>query len=176
MDGKPMNKLAPWQDRWSKPSVKQLLSSLNAQHRKAFEQMLHSIDEMDGARCEVTWYGPAWKWTIHITDDHQTPSTPPTQPASPDASTLCYLVPALETPMICVPLEKGVIDRLPLPRLSKFIRDGVNAAKHAVAIHWATWNASTAGEAVQLVDLIQRRRSVHVGEPQPVLAKPKRKR
>lgn len=176
MDGKAMTKLTPWQDRWSKPSVKQLLGSLSSQHRKAFEQVLHAVDKIDGATAEVTWYGPAWKWTIHITDTHQAADTPPAQPASPDASTLCYLVPALETPMVCVPLEKGVIDSLPMARLSKFIRDGIKVAKHAVAIHWATWNAGTTTEAVQLVDLIQRRRSVHTGEPQPAVAKPKRKR
>ena len=70
---------------------------------------------------------------------------------------LCYIVPNIEQPLACVPLSDAVIETLPMRRLSKYIREGIRSAKHAVEISWASWSFETDSEANLISDLIRRK-------------------
>jgi hypothetical protein len=165
----------PWDDRWSRPSLPQLIQPLKAHHRRAFETLMNELTPLPSVERSILWYGPAWKWTIHFTLPPQTrKSGKGAQPSEPD--TLCYLVPRIESPMVCVPLSEAVIEQLPMQRLSKLIRDGIKMAKCAVAIHWACWTPNNQGEVAHIVDLVKRRHKLTVGlEDKPVEVKPKAK-
>jgi hypothetical protein len=144
---------APWADRWSQPRLEQLLSPLKSHHRRVFDHLMEYVDGLEGAQQSLLWYGPAWKWTIHYTLP-----VPPTNGHKPtERTTFLYLVPRVESPTVCVPLSESMIAELPLPRLSKFVRDGIKMAKCAVTIHWATWTPSQLAEATQIIDLLKRR-------------------
>lgn len=76
--------------------------------------------------------------------------------AMQEALTVCYLVPRLEGPLVCVPLSEQIIADLPFARLSRFIKDGIRVAKCAVSIHWATWTPNNQTEVGLLMDLLKR--------------------
>jgi len=145
------NRLA-WNDRWSQPSLPQLLDPLKQHHRRVMDATLNQLVDLTGVERSIIWYGPAWKWTIHYTFVN----SPSKNNKNPDAATLCYLVPRIESPMICVPLSDDVIEKLPMTRLSRFIRDGIKMAKCAVKIHWAVWTPASQSEVAQIVELIKR--------------------
>lgn len=152
----------PWEDRWSQPSVPQLLDPLKAHHRRAFDHLMGYLDAVEEAERSVVWYGPSWKWTIHYTLPGL-PAKPAkagarraVKPAPVERRTLGYLVPKAEGPMVCLPLSEAEIAELPLPKLSKFVRDGIKLAKCAVAIHWACWSPSTQAETLQIIELLKR--------------------
>jgi hypothetical protein len=76
--------------------------------------------------------------------------------ATQEALTVCYLVPRLEGPLVCVPLSEQTIADLPFARLARFIKDGIRVAKCAVTIHWATWTPNNQTEVGLLMDLLKR--------------------
>lgn len=161
------NRLA-WSDRWSQPDLPQLLDPLKTHHRRVADALLDQLGSLEGVERSIIWYGPAWKWTIHYNFTER----PAKGIKQPEPSTLCYLVPKIESPMVCVPLSDEVIASLPMTRLSRFIRDGIRMAKCAVAIHWACWTPTSQGDVVQIVELIKRRHKM-VLSPKPAAKAPK---
>lgn len=160
----------PWDDHWTQPSLNQLLNPLKAHHRRSFDNLMEYLNGLEGTQQGVVWYGPAWKWTIHYTLPPAALPVPAGKngksktvkaPAAPtERPTLCYLVPRVEAPLICVPLSDELIAGLPMARLSKFIRDGVKLAKYALATHWCVWSPATQAEVGLVVDLIKRRQKI----------------
>ena len=141
------NRLA-WDNRWSEPTLEHLLNPLKAQPRRLFDQIMGQLAELPGVDRRILWHGPSWKWTIEYTLR---------DPKGKHLEHLCYLVPNHQNPLICVPLSDAVLEKLPLKKLNRFIRDGIASAKCAVSIHWAIFAPSTLAETAFLYDLIQRK-------------------
>jgi hypothetical protein len=185
------NRLA-WDDRWSQPSLEQLLHPLKVQPRRLFDQIIGKVTGLSNVDRSIIWYGPSWKWTIYYTlpasalvtlpalggssSASATAATPASSPSkNSEPETLCYLVPNHQNPLICVPLSDAVIDRLPLKRLNRFVREAIASSKCAVSIHWAIFAPTTLAETSYLVDLIERKHAILTGGQGPVL-KPESKK
>lgn len=139
---------AAWANRWKKPSLEQLVNPIRDHQRPSIMKILEEMDAMEGLDREVAWYGSSWNWTIQYYL---------TTARGRSAEPICYVVPDEEQPRICVPLDEPTLEKLPIKRLGKYVREGIAAAKCAVAIHWATWSPASANEVVQLMDLITRK-------------------
>jgi len=138
----------PWEDRWAQPELEQLLAPLDEQRRKVVDILIEMIGDYEGVHLSVIWHGTAWKWTLQFSL------------YGPDGNlidTLAYLVPKPEAPVLCVPLRPSTVEKLPLKRLNRYIRDGIRVAKRAVDIYWAVWTPTAVTETDHLRDLIKRR-------------------
>jgi len=137
----------PWEDRWAKPELEQLLAPLDEQRRKVVDILIELIKSFDGVALSVIWHGTAWKWTLQFslydTDGNL-------------IDTLAYLVPKPEVPVLCVPLRAKTVEKLPLKRLNRYVRDSIRVSKRAVDIYWAVWTPSAVTETDHLRDLIKR--------------------
>ena len=154
----------PWEDRWTQPTVDQLLATVDPEPRRVLKTILRELDRHDGVTREVVWYGPGWNWTIQYQFGSAT-----------DMATdiLCYLVPKQDEPVVCVPLCDQEIQRLPVKRLNRVIRDGIRHAKCAVTVSWATFTPGNEVDAEHLIDLIRRK---HKAATAPRPGQNKRKR
>jgi len=146
----------PWEDRWSEPELNQLVKPIDDQPRRAFSTLISNIDGLERVGRALTWYGPAWKWTIEYQLLGQNGEA---------VQVLAYLVPRNSGPLVCVPLTNNVIGHLPMRRLNKFFRNGIRSAKCAVEIQWAVWNLSASTEVIHLMDLIKRKHKILLGLP-----------
>ena len=140
----------PWEDRWSTPTLEQLLEPIEENRRKIIDTLISRIGEYEGVGSNLAWHGISWRWTLELplTIDGQT------QP-------FIYIVPNPEAPIVCVPMPQDVVDRLPLKRLNRFIREGIRSAKCAVDTQWAKWTPSAGTEVEHLMDLVKRLHKLH---------------
>ena len=147
-----------WEDRWSQPELTQLLEPIKEPYRQPFEQLIERIDDYAEVERSLDWCGDAWKWTIHyVLHDG----------SGGQGQTLCYLVPRHDSPVICIPLTDQLIQKLPMKRLGKVVRDGIKSAKCAVSTYWATWSPGNRTEVDQLLDLIKRKHKLALaGKPE----------
>ena len=148
--------LLAWQDRWSEPTLDELLADLTAQQRRSIKKLMAKIADLNPIHQDLVWYGPSWKWTIRFMLD--------AQPPEDDSQVLCYIVPSIEQPLACVPLADPVIETLPMRRLSKYIREGIRSAKRAVEISWASWSFQTDSEANLISDLVRRKHQALIAD------------
>lgn len=146
----------PWEDRWTEPSVRQLLQPVPARHRRLLEAIVDELDGYEDLAQRVVWYGPGWNWTVQ----YQFSSAPASA-----CDVLCYLVPRLESPQVCVPLRSQEIDSLPMRRLSRIVREGIRSAKCAVTVNWAVFTPNSTSEAEHLIDLIRRKHESATNAP-----------
>ena len=144
----------PWQNRWSSPAMDDLIQPIQDQSRKALSTLMDQIAGLDGLEQRLCWNGPSWRWTIEYRLEHP----PKSEEEEPEA--VCYLVPNAERPVVCVPLTNAVVEKLPMRRLNKLVRNGIRSAKCAVSVHWATWNLTASAEVPHLFDLIKRKRKL----------------
>ena len=151
----------PWEDRWTEPSVRQLLEPVPARHRHQLKAIIDELDAYEDLAQRVVWYGPGWNWTIQ----YQFSSAPVSA-----CDVLCYVVPRLESPQVCVPLRSQEIEGLPMRRLSRIVREGIRSAKCAVTVNWAMFTPSSSSETEQLIDLIRRKHKATTTEPRAKVA------
>lgn len=143
-----------WSDRWAKPTWEDLLEPQKAQSRKLLQMLTDALDAYPNVQKELTWFGQAWKWTLHYTL-HDAKGR--------RLQTLCYVVPRPEQPLVSVPLTEQVLGRLPMRRLPRQVRDGIRSAKFALSMHWATWTPMLMADVNALLELTKRKHKIVLG-------------
>jgi len=149
-----LSRRVPWLDRWNEPTVEQLIEALKPHQQKNFSRILEFLGEYAEIERSLIWYGASWKWTLHFKMVGS---------EGDEANTMCYIVPAVETPLIAMPFSVEFVGSLPIRRLSKFIRDGIRGAKCAVNFHWASWTPGLDNEVGMILDLLKRKYKFHTG-------------
>ncbi len=146
---------SPWEDRWVQPELAQLLNPLDEQRRKIVDILIEKINEFPGVHQGLIWHGAAWRWTLEFSLYDEDGKL---------LETLAYLVPNPETPVLCVPMKSQMVEKLPIKRLNRYIRDGIRVAKRAMDTHWAVWTPTAVTETEHLMDLIKRRHKILLAE------------
>ena len=146
---------SPWEDRWVQPEVAQLLDPLDEQRRKIVDILIEKINEYPGVHQSLIWHGTAWRWTLEFSLYDEDGKL---------IETLAYLVPNPESPVLCMPMKAQMMNKLPIKRLNRYIRDGIRVAKRAVDIYWAVWTPTAVTETEHLMDLIKRRHKILLTE------------
>ncbi len=150
----------PWQDRWTEPTLEQLLDPIKPKeaHFKALNSVMSGIEGYEGIERRIIWMGDGWQWCIeYLLEDHHESG-----PEQPDA--FGYIIPDPEQPVLCIPLSDGNIEQIPLRRVNRFIRDQIRSAKCSVEIHWCKWSPSAQTEVDHLMDLVKRKWKMLTGK------------
>ena len=156
----------PWHDRWSQPTIEQMLEPLNPQHHKAVTSLMGRAGAYEYVVRSLVWYGAGWNWSVQF--DLK-------DPKGNDLETLCYVVLKAETPLVCIPLPEATYNRLPIRRLHKYVRTELRRCKRTFDCYWATWNLSASSEMEQLTDLLKRKVKIALEPFKPTKApKPKK--
>lgn len=143
-----LSRRIPWLDRWTQPNVEQLIGNLKPHQQRNFTKLIHALNQYPQVEHNLIWFGASWKWTIQFKLAGS---------IGDEASTICYLVPSVESPVVSIPYTVEFLGDLPIRRLSKFIRDGLKTAKCAVNFHWASWTPGLDNEVMFLIDLFKRK-------------------
>ncbi len=102
--------------------------------------MLHD----SGLRLEhVAWHGECWHWTIEFR---------PCATASPAA----LIIPAPENLQLAMPVTREFVQSLPLRRLKKAVREGIELASEPFDTQMAIWSIASTGLVSDLQDLLNR--------------------
>jgi hypothetical protein len=141
-----------WEDRWTQPKFEDLITPLKSHHLRSIEMLLAYLQGHEQIKRSVLWYGPAWKWSIQLA----TTQVDATAPKHAEMNTVLYLVPKVETPLICVPIHEDRIPDLLTSRLGRYAKDGLRVSKCAVSIHWAVWTPTSQAETIQIIDLLRK--------------------
>ena len=138
----------PWQDRWTEPSLEQLLQPQKEQAAEVLRSFIDQACEIPGVVVGIRWYGAAWRWTIVLLAGDE---------AGEPMGDLAYIVPNPESPTIAVAMEPELYQGLSTKRLSKYIRDELRSAKWAYESYWTRYAPTNKSDVEALIDLIRRK-------------------
>ncbi len=139
------NKCA-WNDKFRMPDVGQLRAGLNKPLQGVFDDARHALRELEGVEESVSWQGVPWRWTLVFA-----------MAETPAERALGYLVPDPQRVQVCIPLTQEQIEKIPMKRLKKSIRDGVVYARSVAGVWWPTWDVPGRGALDEVLELVVRK-------------------
>lgn len=127
---------AAWEDRFRRPTVDEVLEALNKQLLSLAESWRERMSETPGVREELSWQGIPFRWTLVYRNE----SRP-----------IAYLVPQPVKAYIAIPIAADAVNRLPLRKLSKPVRDSLGAASLVNGQYWAQWDLVSKAQLDELM-------------------------
>lgn len=141
-----------WSDKFRQPSEDELRTGLSKPLQQVFDDARQRLNEIESGNESVVWQGVPWRWTFVYTAE-----------GAGEARALAYVIPDPARLQICVPLTNEIVERLPLKRMKKSIRDGVVFARHVAGVSWPTWDIPTKTALDEVFELIARKHAMISG-------------
>lgn len=136
-----------WSDKFQMPSLQDLRLGLAKPLQSVFDDAREAITELDGISEQLAWQGVPWRWTLVYNLTEQ----------SGEGRSLAYLVPDPQRLQICVPLTQEQIEKLPIKRMKKSIRDGVVFARSVAGVWWPTWEIASKAALDEVLELVTKK-------------------
>ena len=133
-----------WKDRFNRPTIDALRKELPGESRKLFDQTRRKLLQLGDLQDSPNWHGDSWNWTLAFNVDGNT------EPAA-------ILVPAPHDLQLAVPMDREFAESLPVSRLPRAVRDGLELAREPFDTRWAIWSITSTSLVDQLVDLVERK-------------------
>lgn len=135
---------SPWKDRFNQPTVEVLRKELAADPRRLFDQTRRKLLQLDGLQEIPSWHGDSWHWTLAYALDGK-------------GDAVAILVPAPHDLQLAVPMDREFAESLPVSRLPRAVRDGLELAREPFDTRWAIWSITSSSLIEQLIDLVERK-------------------
>lgn len=132
-----------WQDRFTRPSVDDLLDAVGDENRGHFLKLRASLRKLEGLSETLEWCGLPWRWALVYRLEG-------------DSEAAAYLVPNPETPAAVFRVTHEEVRALPIRKLSRYTRDGLAASRLVAGVCWPEWSVQAASNASDLRDLFRR--------------------
>jgi hypothetical protein len=134
----------PWKDRFNRPTIEALRKQLHGEHRKRFDQTRRKLLQLGNLQESPNWQGDSWHWTIafHVSDE---------------GNPVAILVPAPHDLQLAVSVDPQFVQSLPISRLGRAVREGLDLAAEPFDTRWAIWSIISTPLIDQLVDLVDRK-------------------
>lgn len=130
-----------WEDRFRTPTLEQLRAPLNKQLQGAFDAARDRLLEFEGLSESILWRGIPWRWTVAFTSQD-------------DREGWAYLVPQPARPYLVLPVAIETLSKLPVRRLSKFVREGILHAACVAGVYWPQWDIQTKGQVEDVFTVV----------------------
>jgi hypothetical protein len=134
----------PREDRFNRPSPQTLRRGLSGDAARLFDRTRKHLLNLDGVEEQVVWYGRNWCWSIAFVTKR-------------NADPLAVLIPSPEDLQLAMPLDLEFITNLPVKRMKRSLRDGLDLASEPFDTRWGIWSIQPGGVLDDLKDLVDRR-------------------
>jgi hypothetical protein len=131
-----------WVDRFQKPSTAKLREALPAATKSIFDAIRKRLNELSGVKEDLSWYGDSWHWVLEYRTRH---SNEP----------LALLIPCPTDLQLALPLDREFTRSLPIQRMKRAIRDGLELAQEPFDTRWGVWTLAAGTMLDDLQDLVE---------------------
>jgi hypothetical protein len=138
-----------WSDKFRMPSIEELRAGLPKQTQPVFDDARKRLESLDGVTESLVWEGVPWRWSLVYSG-----------PSGMEPRIVAYLIPDPQRVQICVPLLQEQVDRLPLKRMKKSLRDGIVFARNVAGMWWPTWDVPSRTAVDEVLDLVARKHAM----------------
>ena len=133
-----------WEDRFNRPTIKQLRGGLPSNERQLFDALRKTLLELEGVEEGFAWYGESWKWAIEL---HTKLSDEP----------LAVIVPCPGDLQLAVPLDPSFTRSLSIKRMKRAVRDGLELAQEPFDARWGIWSVQAKNLLEDLRHLVEQK-------------------
>ncbi|UCD75686.1 MAG: hypothetical protein JSV91_01980 [Phycisphaerales bacterium] len=131
----------PWKDRFNQPTVNVLRKSLPAEAVETLDNLRKRLLSLDGVEEVMAWYGHCWHWTLTYRTTHA-------------KDPLAVVIPSPDDLQLAVPVDPDFAKSLPLKRMKRAVREGLDLAREPFNTRWASWSLQAPKLIDDLMDLV----------------------
>lgn len=132
-----------WEDKFTRPTLAALRQHYSKPVSQLWDAARARLAALPGASESLEWQGIPWRWTLVFRTD-----TDETRPAA-------YLIPGANAPIMCVPAASDALTRIPVKKLSRFVREGLVRATDVGGTKWPTWELQNRTQLEDIVKLVE---------------------
>lgn len=130
-----------WEDRFSKPTVQQLLNDVQRPRSYAFSHARALLLGYEGVVEYLAWHGVPWRWSMLYSCGEEKP--------------IAYLIPDPMNPRVTVPAYVTDLAALPIRTIPSRIREGLQKAPEVAGVRWCQWPLESKAAADEILAFIQ---------------------
>lgn len=131
-----------WTDRFKKPTMDRLRDGLSKSGKPLFDAVRKRLLELTGVKENLTWYGDSWHWVVEYRVKNA-------------GQPLAVVVPCPEDLQLAVHLDREFVQSLPVQRMKRGIRDGLELAQEPFDTRWGVWSLGGVSMLDDLQDLVE---------------------
>src|SRR5262245_29519648 len=131
-----------WLDRFQKPTARQLREAMPNAARHVFDAARKRLLDLDNVQEDLTWFGDCWYWSF----EYRTRLS---------KEPLAVLIPSPHDLQLALPLDREFTSSLPIKRMKRAVRDGLELAQEPFDTRWGIWSLTGNGLLDDLQDLIE---------------------
>lgn len=130
-----------WGDRFTQPNETDLVSMLTGDEQALVQYIIEKCTDLGADQRSVRWQGIPWRWTIQI--------------GMKDESSIGFLIAEPGRPQLAIPLTASDLDRIPMRRLSKSVRDSILGARAVSSMLWPEWDITSKTQIDELMAMMK---------------------
>ena len=131
-----------WEDRFNRPSERQLREALKAPSAQLFDAARDELTELCGERVSVDWQGSCWKWTLGFGSKRNLPP-------------VAVLIPNPEDFQIAMRVDDAFVQEVWPRRLKRAVRDGLGLAAAPFDTEWSVWTITSKPMLKEVLGLVR---------------------
>ncbi len=136
--------ITAWQDRFRTPDPATLRKTVDPESVESFDRVRSFLRGVDDVSETLGWHGPTYCWCFEY---HLAGRDEP----------LAILIPSPIDLQLAMPIDTAFLDQLPIRRMKRAIRDGLDLASPPFDTTWAIWSLAPGSMLEDLEDLVGRR-------------------
>jgi hypothetical protein len=138
------NPVTPWQDRFRTPDTTALRKSVDPEAVDSYDRIRGHLLKIDGITEAPGWHGSTYCWCLEYRlPDRDEP--------------MAILIPSPIDLQLAMPIDHEFLEQLPIRRMKRAIRDGLDLASPPFDTTWAIWSLVPGSFLEELEDVIDRR-------------------
>ncbi len=134
-----------WIDRFNSPTIETLRLDLPPDAQETFDDFHRQLMAIEGIQAVPIWYGHSWYWAIGYT-------------WGGSGVPLAVLIPNPEDLQLAIQFDRDLIESMPMDRMKRAVRDGLDLAREPFHTQWAVWSVAGTKLVDDLQDVIERKR------------------
>jgi len=134
----------PWQDRFQTPDVATLRKAVDPESVESFDRVRSYLRDIEGVTETPGWHGTTYCWCL----EYRLPGR---------EEPLGILIPSPIDLQLAMPIDVPFLDQLPIRRMKRAIRDGLDLASPPFDTTWAIWSLTPGSFLDELEDVVDRR-------------------
>ena len=145
MSNPPTYERLTWIDRFNVPTIEKLRQDLPPHAQETFDDFHGQFQEITGIEAQPMWYGHSWYWAIGYS-------------WGPSGTPLAVIVPNPEDLQLAIQFDRDLIESMPMERMKRAVRDGLDLAREPFHTQWAVWSIAGTKLVDDLLQVIELKR------------------
>lgn len=135
------NSRTPWEDRFTRPTVRSLLGAMDKEPHSLVQHARETLASLPSLREDIAWKGVPWRWCFVFFHGQD------------EARAFAYVVPRPAKPILAVPIDSDIVSELPLKKLPKHIREVLTQAPLVGGVRWCQWDLASKPQIDDILNL-----------------------